>query len=141
MGRKRHPPITQEELPPGSLWTVVRPVAVPVADESRSLCRCKCGTERIIPDYRLRKGMTLGCHACRVHSREHGEIGYGGGRGNRKPQTLEIWAMLRSGARQKEIAKKFGISVKRVSRLKREMVNKEKCGLLEEAKVILEGLQ
>lgn len=60
-------------------WTVIGPSTL-VNKQYRSLCRCLCGTERVIQDYQLRKGRSRSCgclanEEASVRATTHGEHG------------------------------------------------------------------
>lgn len=46
------------------LWTVVKLARRNNKREAQWLCRCQCGTERVIPTYDLKHGRTHGCIKC-----------------------------------------------------------------------------
>ena len=46
------------------LWTVVKMAARGKKRETQWLCRCQCGTERVISTYDLQHGRTHGCIKC-----------------------------------------------------------------------------
>jgi hypothetical protein len=46
------------------LWTVVKLAGRNGKREAQWLCRCQCGTERVISSYDLKHGRTHGCIKC-----------------------------------------------------------------------------
>jgi len=55
------------------LWTVVRLAPRNKKREEQWLCRCRCGTERVIATYDLKHGRTYGCIKCAA---KEGRIGH-----------------------------------------------------------------
>lgn len=46
------------------LWTVIKLAGRNKKREAQWLCRCQCGTERVISTYDLKHGRTYGCIKC-----------------------------------------------------------------------------
>lgn len=85
------------QLHPGdsfNRWTVVREVES--AGQSRYLCICTCGTERVLRSQDLRTGHSKSCGCWRVEqsaqlNRKHGMASHQKGR----PPEYAIWSMMR----------------------------------------------
>lgn len=76
-------------------WTVLRQVPNPNKNGSALwLCRCKCGTERVVKSYDLRSGHTKSCgcrwhETSRINNLRHGENCNTGG-------LYRVWCNMRN---------------------------------------------
>ena len=62
------------------------------------LCRCSCGTEKLLWPYMLKNGFTMGCGGCRDKQlkQKRGELNPSYKHGMSSTQTYRIWSGIRS---------------------------------------------
>lgn len=89
--------MTKEVLPKYGRWTVLERVGV-IADSPAYLCRCDCGTERVVPIRNLRHGTSQSCGCLRVESTQKIHLTHG----ETNPATPEYraWASMISRCTQ-----------------------------------------